>query len=137
MRRFFVAAGAVAMLALAAAGVGSAGRETMTLMCGGQPVTITATSTTSDPSVAWGTGQIDAGEHLIPISFSGTFTDVTQGVQLESFFQAKGHGNGMHNQPTISCTQSLTTTAGDVGAPGLPATDVIESDFTVTAVVKP
>ena len=138
MRRFFVAATTVAVLALVAAGVGSAGREQMVLTCGGFPLTVTVTSTTSDSSVAWGDAKIDGGEHLIPVSFSGTFTDTTQARELFSFSSAKGNGNGMHNQQTITCTQSETGTAADLGGiPGIPDTDTVESDFTAVAVVKP
>lgn len=138
MRRFFVAATTVAVLALVAAGVGSAGREQMVLMCGGFPLTVTVTSTTNDSSVAWGDAKIDGGAHLIPVSFAGTFTDTTQGIELFSFSSAKGNGNGMHNQQTITCTQSETGTAADLGGvPGIPDTDTVESDFTAVAAVKP
>ena len=56
----------------------------------------------------------------------------------DSFSQAKGQGNGMHNQPTITCTTPPeTATAGELAIPGLNPTDVIEFDFTVEVVVKP
>jgi len=138
MRRFSVAVAAVALLALVAAGVGTAGREQMVLMCDGYPLTVTVTSTTADPSVAWGDAKISGGLHLIPVSFAGTFTDKSQGIELFSFSAAKGSGSGMHNQATITCTSTETGTAADLGGvPGIPDTDTVESDFTAVAVVKP
>jgi hypothetical protein len=137
LRRIISASAAAAAIALIAAGVGSAGRAQMTLICNGEPLTVTVTQTTNDHSVAWGVGTISGGSHGIPVSFSGSATDVTTGAQVFSFSQAKGNGNGMHNQPTITCTQTHTTTAGDLGIPGLNPSDVIEQDFTATVVLKP
>lgn len=137
MRRFLFATAAVAVTALIAAGAGVAGRGQMTLTCNGEPLTVTATQTTNDHSVAWGVGTISRGNHGIPVSFSGTFTDLATGVQLFSFSQSKGNGNGMQNQPTITCTQTSTDTAGDLGIPGVNPSDVIEEDFVVAVVLKP
>jgi hypothetical protein len=86
--------------------------------------------------VAWGVGTISGGDHGIPTSFSGMATDLTTGTVLFSFSQAKGNGNGMHNEPTITCTQTNTATAGDLGIPGLNPTDIVQFDLTVTVVLK-
>jgi hypothetical protein len=140
MRRLFFATAAAVMTSLIAASVGSAGRVQMTLICNGEPLTVTVTQTTNDNSVAWGVGTISGGSHGIPVSFSGSATDLKTGAQVFSFSQAKGNGNGMHNQPTITCTQTSTGTAADfgiVGAPGVNPSDMIEQDFTATVVLKP
>jgi hypothetical protein len=73
----------------------------------------------------------------IPVSFSGTTTDLTTGVVLDSFLQAKGHGHGMHRHRTVTCTMPLETgTAADFGIKGVNPTDTIEFDFSAQVVVK-
>jgi len=138
MRRIF-ALPIVALVALVAASVGNAGREQQTLTCTGLgTITVTVTTTTNDHSVAWGVGTVSSSLHGIPVSFSGTVTDLTTHTVLDSFFQAKGHGNGMHNQPTITCTAPPeTATAGDLGIPGVNPNDLIEFDLSVQVVLKP
>ena len=138
MRRIF-ALPIVALVALVAAGVSNAGREQQQLTCTGLgTITVTVTTTTNDHSVAWGVGTVSNRLHGIPVSFSGTVTDLTTGVVLDSFFQAKGHGNGMHSQPTITCTSPPeTATAGELGIPGIDPNDVIEFDFSAQVVLKP
>jgi hypothetical protein len=87
---------------------------------------------------AWGVGTVSSSLHGIPVSFSGTVTDLTTHTVLDSFFQAKGHGNGMHNQPTITCTAPPeTATAGELGIPGVNPNDLIEFDLSVQVVLKP
>jgi hypothetical protein len=104
MRRILVATATVALVALVAAEVGTAGREQQALMCGGESLTLTVTTTTNDRSDAWGVGTISGGTHLIPTSFSGALVDPTTDAQLFSFSQAKGNGNGQNNHATITCT---------------------------------
>jgi hypothetical protein len=73
----------------------------------------------------------------IPVSFSGTVTDLTTGTLLDSFFQAKGHGHGMHRQHTVTCTTPPeTVTAGEAGIPGVDPNDIIQFDFTAQVVIK-
>ena len=129
----------VALVALVAASVGNAGREQQTLTCAGRgTITVTVTTTTNDHSVARGVGTVSSRLHGIPVSFSGTITDLTTSTVLDSFFQAKGQGNGMHNQPTITCTAPPeTATAGELGIPGINPNDVIEFDLSVEVVLKP
>jgi len=133
----------VAAVALAAAGVGNAGREQQVLTCGGGlgQITVTVTTTTNDHSVAWGVGTVSNRLHGIPVSFSGTATDITTNTVLDefSFSQAKGNGNGMHNQPTVACiSEPETATADELGGiPGVADSDVIEFDFTAQVVLKP
>jgi hypothetical protein len=118
MRRFLALA-MVALVALVVAGVGNAGREQQTLTCEGLgTITVTVTTTTNH-SVAWGVGTVSSSLHGIPVSFSGTITDLTTNTVLDTFFQAKGKGNGMHNQPTVTCTSPPETAkAGELGIPG-------------------
>src|SRR4029453_16616296 len=98
MRRLLVPA-LVGLVALVTASVGNAGREQQTLTCTGLgTITVTVTTTTNDHSVAWGVGTVSHLLHGIPVSFSGTITDLTTNTVLDTFFQAKGKGNGMHNQ---------------------------------------
>jgi hypothetical protein len=138
MRRLLVPAIA-GLVALVAAGVGNAGREQQTLTCEGLgTITVTVTTTTNDHSVAWGVGTVSSSLHGIPVSFSGTITDLTTNTVLDSFFQAKGKGNGMHNQPTVTCTgPPETATAGELGIPGINPSDVIQFDFSAQVVLKP
>jgi hypothetical protein len=129
----------VLLLALLAAGAASAGRIQQTLDCQGiGQVTVTVTNTTNDHSVAWGTGKVSSSLRGIPVSFSGTVTDLTTHTLLFSFSQTMGHGNGMHNQPTIACTgPPETATAGELGIPGVDPSDIIEFDNTAQVVLKP
>ncbi len=142
MRRISIATVLVAVIALAVVSISSAGREQQVLTCGGGlgTITVTVTTTTNDHSVAWGVGTVSSSLHGIPVSFSGTATDLTTGTPLTdfSFTQAKGNGNGMHNQPTVPCSSAPELdTAGDLGIPGLNPDDVIEFDFTAQVVLKP
>jgi len=138
MRRLLVLP-LVALLALVAAATASAGRQQETLTCTGLgTITVTVTSTTSNHSVAWGTGKVSSSLHGIPVSFTGTTTDLTTGTVLGSFTQAKGHGTGMHNQPTITCTMPPQIgTAAQLGLTGVNPTDMIEFDFSAQVVLKP
>jgi hypothetical protein len=136
-RRIFFALVAVAVTAMVAVGTSSAAREPMTFMCGGQELTFTVTIVKNDQGLAWGVGTISGGSHLIPTSFSGTFTDVTTNTVLFSFSQMKGNGNALKNQMQITCTQTESGTAADLGVPDVAPTDMLEFNFTVTAVLKP
>ena len=139
MRRVLALA-CVAAGALVATGVSSAAREQQVLTCTGGlgTITVTVTTTTNDHSVAWGVGTVSSSLHGIPVSFSGTATDLTTGTVLESFVQAKGQGNGMHNQPTVTCTgPPETDTAGDLGIPGVDPGDVIQFTFSAQVVLRP
>jgi len=129
----------VAVAGLLAATAANAGRTQMTLTCTGLgPVTVTVTSTTNDHSVAWGTGKVSNRLIGIPVSFSGTTTDLTTNTALGSFTQAKGHGNGMHNQPTVTCSSPPEIgTAADFGIQGVDPADTIEFDFSAQVALKP
>ena len=129
----------VAVVALLVAGASNAGREQQILTCGTYgTLTVTVTTTKNDHSVAWGTGKVSNPRLLgIPVSFSGTTTDITTNTLLGSFFQAKGHGHGMHRQHTVTCTSPPETgTAADFGITGVTPTDTIEFDFSAQVVVK-
>jgi hypothetical protein len=138
MRRF-LAFPLVAVVALLAAGASNAGREQQVLTCGSYgTLTVTVTTTNNDHSVAWGTGKVSSPRLLgIPVSFSGTTTDLTTGKVLDSFSQAKGRGHGMHRQATVTCTAPPQTgTAAQLGIKGVNPTDTIEFDFSAQVVVK-
>jgi hypothetical protein len=136
MKRILVVSVAAAT-ALAAVGVATAAREQQTLICNGEPLTLTVTTTTSEQSVAWGVGTVSRGSHIIPTSFTFRAVDLSAGgTTLVSSTQVKGDGNGMHKEPSITCAQSQQTTAGALGIPNLPPDEVIDLDFIVTAVPK-
>jgi hypothetical protein len=138
MRRLF-ALPLVAIVVLLAATAANAGRQQQVLDCEGLgTVMVTVTSTTSENSVAWGTGKISTSLHGIPVSFSGTVTDLTTNTVLFSFAQAKGQGNGMQNQPAVACASPPeTATAGELGIPGVDPNDIVEQAFTAQVVLKP
>jgi hypothetical protein len=138
MRRF-LALPLIALIALLAAGTGSAGRQQQVLTCGTYgTLTVTTTTTKNNHSVAWGTGKVSNPRLLgIPVSFSGTTTDLTTHTVLGSFFQAKGKGHGMHRQATVKCSSPPQTgTAAQFGIAGVNPTDTIEFDFSAQVVVK-
>lgn len=129
----------ILVVALLAAGAANAVRIQQTLTCDTLgTITVTVTNTTNDHSVAWGTGKVSSSLHGIPVSFSGTTTDLTTDTVLGSFFQAKGQGNGMHNQQTVTCTEPPQTgTAAELGLTGVNPTDMIEFDFSAQVALKP
>ena len=138
MRRF-LALPLIAVVALLAAGVSNAGREQQLLTCGTYgTLTVTVTTTKNDHSVAWGTGKVSNPRLLgIPVSFSGTVTDLTTNTVLFTFFQAKGKGHGMHRHPTVTCTSPPeTATAAQAGISGVNPNDTIEFDFSAQVVIK-
>lgn len=128
----------IAVVALLAAGSADAGRMQQTLTCTGLgTITVTVTTTNNDHSVAWGTGRLSSSLHGIPVSFSGTTTDLTTHTVLGTFTQAKGHGHGMHNAQTVTCTQPPEIgTAAEFGLTGVNPTDMIEFDFSAQVLVK-
>jgi hypothetical protein len=138
MRRL-LALSFVLVAALLAAGAANAGRTQQTLTCTGLgTITVTVTTTNNDHSVAWGTGKVSTNLHGIPVSFTGTTTDLTTDTVLGSFFQAKGNGSGMHNQPTITCSEDPQIgTAADFGITGVDPTDIIQFDFSAQVALKP
>ena len=138
MRRF-LALPLVIVAALLAAGAANAGKGQITLTCTGLgTVTVTTTTTKNDNSVGWGIGKVSSSLHGIPVSFSNTVTDLTTDTVLFSFNQAKGHGNGMHNQSAVTCdAPPETATAGEAGIPGVEPSDVIQFDFSAEVVLKP
>jgi hypothetical protein len=137
MRRF-LALPLVAVVALLAAEASNAGRGPQILTCGSYgTLTVTVTNTKSDHSVAWGTGKVSSPRLLgIPVSFTGTTTDMTTGKVLDTFSQAKGHGHGMHRHATVTCTAPPQTgTAAQFGIKGVNPTDSIEFDFSAQVVI--
>lgn len=139
MRRRLLALPLVIVVALLAAGASNAGRQQQVLTCGSYgTLTVTTTTTKNDHTVAWGTGTVSSPRLLgIPVSFSGTITDMTTGVVLNTFSQAKGRGHGMHRQHTVTCTSPPQTgSAAAFGIKGVDPTDTIEFDFSAQVVIK-
>lgn len=128
----------IAVVALLAAAAANAGRIQQTLTCGDLgTLMVTTTVTKNDHSVAWGTGKVSNRMHGIPVSFSGSITDLTTNTVLFTFSQAKGKGHGMHRQPTVTCTSPpVTMTAGEAGIPGVNPSDTVEQDFSAQVVIK-
>ena len=149
IKRVIVMSCLVGVAALVAASPAMATRGQDFVTCdNGSSYAITVTQQPSDNSVGWGVGTIAGGDHLIPTSFTGSLIDTTIGKTLESFTQAKGNGQGQHNQTQLTC-QGPTETAtiadllqGDPLPPewadmGAALTDQVMFTFTVTAVQKP
>jgi hypothetical protein len=144
-----LASSVVAATALVAAGAGAASRGQDVVTCDdGSSYAITVTNQPTEHSVGWGVGTIAGGDHLIPTGFSGFAYDETAGLTLFSFTQAKGDGNGQHNQSQLTCqTPTEPGTVADLlgGDPlppewalaGVQLTDEVTSSFTVTAVRRP
>jgi hypothetical protein len=139
--------GAAAALFASNAALATKGQDFVTCD-NGKSYAITVTNQPNDNSVGWGVGRIGKGDHLIPTSFTGTVYDSTIDQTLSTFTQAKGHGNGQHNQPQLTCqtpTETMTLEEFLGGAPlppdwaqlGAQLTDEVTVTFTVTAVHKP
>jgi hypothetical protein len=137
---------AVALIATSAA-MATKGQDFVTCD-NGKSYPITVTQQPTENSVGWGVGRIGNGDHLIPTSFSGTIYDNSIDQTLDTFSQAKGNGNGQHNQAQLNCQQPPQTgTLSDfLGGEPLPPewallgaqlSDEITVTFTVTAVQKP
>src|SRR5436305_14745029 len=96
MRRIFALL-ILALVALVAAGLGTAGREQQQLTCTGLgTVTVTVTTITNGRSVAWGGGR---GWHWLrgsTVRLSGSASDLSARTVLESISlsQAKRRGYG-------------------------------------------
>lgn len=137
MKKLGLLLAASAASALVVAASASAARTADTVTCGDTTYALTVTSTSNDNSVAWGVGTISGGQHLIPVRFAGSAVDLTTGETLFAFDQAKGNGNGMHNQQQISCVGPADREyAGALGIPGVDPGDLIEVTFAVDAVLK-
>ena len=137
--RWFLVLPWIILAALLAAGSANAGNGQITLTCTGLgTITVTTTTTKNDNSVGWGIGKVSSSLHGIPVSFSETVTDLTTNTVLDSFGQAKGDENGMHNQSAVTCdAPPETATAGEAGIPGVEPSDVIQFDFSAEVVLKP
>jgi hypothetical protein len=143
MRTLLAAATAATVAAFVLASTASAARTQDQITCGGTTYTLTVTSVESDNAPAWGVGTISGGSHVIPTSFTFSAYDLTKQTVLFSDTQAKGNGNGQHNQATMTCTGDVETISGAdyltfAGPdPRVNADDVIEISFSVTVIQKP
>ena len=124
------------------AGPAHAAQTTLSITCGGQPLTVRVNTNNSSEHGGWGVGQIVAGGtgHLVPTEISGSLVDNTVHQTLFTFDQAKGGGNANHNQPTVTCMASQTGVLGDflgprdTPPPGTSVTDPVTFNITVIAV---
>ena len=124
------------------AGPAHAAQTTLSITCGGQPLTVRVNTNNSSEHGGWGVGQVVAGGtgHLVPTEISGSLVDNTVHQTLFTFDQVKGGGNANHNQPTVTCMASQTGVLGDflgprdTPPPGTSVTDPVTFNITVIAV---
>jgi hypothetical protein len=88
----------------------------------------------------WGAVQIvGSSGHLIPVGFTFTLEDLTQGTVVFSETETK---NGHRNQATTTCSFSFSGTfeeisePGDELPPGVDADDLLRITITVEAIAK-
>lgn len=137
--------GGCAIGAVIAAPSASAAQSTQPFTCDGQQLVIRTNDNHSSDMGGWAAAKIVSGGSgtLIPTSFSGSAYDITAGQPLFAFSSAKGAGNANNNQPTVTCTQTMTGTLadllqpGDQLPPGTSLTDQVTTTFTATAVHQP
>lgn len=119
-----------------------AAQTTQQITCGGETLTVRANTNNSSDNGGWSAAHVSGGGHLIPTSFSFSAFDNTLNTELFTFTQQKGGGNANQNQPSISCSQSMTGMLGDLlepgeePPPGASLTDIVTTTFVVTAVPK-
>jgi hypothetical protein len=143
-------AAALAGLALAAGSMVAAapaswGAQSMQpVQCAGQQLTVRVNNNNSSDHGGWGAAVVVSGGsgHLIPTVISGSLYDVTAGMTVFTFNQAKGAGHANHKQQTVTCTDAQTTTLGEFAGsgqplpPGTSASDIVTFTLNVTAVRK-
>jgi hypothetical protein len=110
----------------AAAGVASsaqAAQQTLPMMCDGTWLTV-RTPSTNNNNQSYSVGQVvDGGSgHLIPLSFTFTFTPTGGPTFTQS--SIKGGGHAGPQDPTVTCTATFQDDSGS-------------STITVTAVPRP
>jgi len=118
------------------------GHNTETVDCEGLgTIQISTQDTHSDMN--WGAVQIvGASGHLIPVSFTFTFEDLTTDTVLFSDSSAKGTGHGNNQQSTVTCSESFSGTWAEIGEPGEPIPegvgedDILQFTLSAQAIVK-
>lgn len=118
------------------------GHNTETVNCEGLgTIEISTQDTHSDTN--WGAVQIvGASGHLIPVSFTFTFENLTTDTVLFSDSQAKGGGHASSQQSTVTCSETFTGTWAEIGEPGEPLpegvgeNDVLQFTLSAEAIVK-
>jgi hypothetical protein len=129
---------------VAAAPASWAAQSLQPVKCAGQQLTVRVNNNNSSDHGGWGAAIVVSGGsgHLIPTVISGSLYDVTAGMTVFTFQQAKGGGHANHKQQTVTCTDTQTTTLGEFAGPGeaLPPgtspTDTVMFTLTVTAIRK-
>ncbi|HKC28580.1 MAG TPA: hypothetical protein VKB75_11265 [Jatrophihabitans sp.] len=136
------AAGAL-LIGASTAQAARGGLQEQPLSCNnGQQITVLTNVNNSSDMGGWEAVQVVSGGSgtLIPTKFElSAFDDTTQTTIFEGT-QVKGGGHGNHNQPTVTCSNSQTSTLaelltpGDQVPPGASLTDQVTFTITATAV---
>lgn len=109
-RRLAVAAVLAVGAATGVAGTAHAAQQTIPLMCDGQ--TFLIRTPTNNANQSWSVGQIvDGGSgHLIPLSFTFTFTPTGGAPMSQTFTKGGGHAGPMDQ--TVTCSSTDTSPDG-------------------------
>jgi hypothetical protein len=119
------------------------GLQDQSLSCdNGQELTVLTNVNNSSDMGGWQAVKIVSGGsgRLIPTAFEFSAYDDTIQAPIFDGTQLKGGGNGLHNQTTITCSDSEHATLGDLLQPGdeIPPgaslTDQVTFTITATAV---
>jgi hypothetical protein len=141
-----LAASAVAAVgSLLVAPAAQAAQSTQPLTCDGHEIVVRTADNNSSDHGGWSSARIVEGGSgtLIPTYFAGGAYDVTQDQSIFEFSQVAGGGHAHNQQATITCTQEMHATLGDLLEPGdeLPpgteASDEVVFTLTVTAIQQP
>ncbi|MCU1675550.1 MAG: hypothetical protein JWM93_308 [Frankiales bacterium] len=156
MRRFSIAAAAIALPVLVAAAPAHAaptyegnpagnGIVTMEVSCAGETLTILENSNRSSDNGGWSSVRIVGGGRLTPLAFTFALVDLATGATVFSATSAKGGGHAGNQADTVLCNAVIPTgmTLGQVLSgpdvpPGVDTTGVNLDDpagYAVTATV--
>ena len=127
---------------LLAAPAATAAQGLQPLTCDGQDIVVRTPDNNSSDHGGWSSAQIVEGGSgtLVPTSFSGGAYDDTIGESIFEFSQVSGGGHAHNQQQTITCTQTTTSTLGDLlepgdeVPPGASLSDQVTFTLTVTAI---
>jgi hypothetical protein len=134
-----VAAAGVLTGTAAASGPAPPGKEIVELECEGiGPVTVSVNRNEHGN----GAGQI-VGEkgHGIPVSFSFTLTDLSNGEVFTEPAEVKGNGHAHPNQSTTNCKGlafegEAESILGEELPPGIGPSDLVRGEFDAAVIIK-
>jgi hypothetical protein len=117
------------------------GLQEQALSCGnGQELTVLTNVNNSSDMGGWEAVKVVSGGsgRLIPTSFEFSAYDDTIQTPIFDGTELKGGGHGLHNQTTVTCSDSEHATLGDLLAPGdeIPPGASLSDQvtFTITAI---